>query len=110
MKNNSNFKSFCLNNNKFINLSENELIDKYNKVGTILCDCNHNINCRKCLGDGKCQYCISYKSNNYMNMCSNWKTGYIMNSNINIKNNNKPIKNYKLIDNYENISLVQKMS
>ena len=75
------------------------------------CDCNHNIRCKKCLGDGKCVYCIKYEFKHPKNMCLNWQKGYTDNyiiSNTNYKNNN--YDNKGLIKNYENISLVQKMS
>ena len=99
-------KLFRDNNFKYNILSKKQLIDKWENIGKIECDCNHNIKCKKCLGDGKCIYCIKYQFKHPKNMCLNWQKGYTDNyiiSNTNYKKNG-------IIKNYEDISLVPEMS
>ena len=69
---NKEFENFKENNLKFLKLSEEQLKNKYDKVGTIICDCQHNIDCKKCGGDGHCLNCISYGEDHHKHMCANW--------------------------------------
>lgn len=69
---NEEFENFKKKNMKFLKLTDEQIKEKYDKVGITYCDCQHNIDCSKCEGNGHCLNCISYGGNHHKHMCINW--------------------------------------
>lgn len=91
IKNTFKFENFKEKNLKFLKLTDEQLKEKYDKVGTTVCKCQHNIDCKKCYGDGKCNNCINNGISNHKHMCYNWLNLHYINNKYLISIGSKPI-------------------
>ena len=60
--------------NNVRSFTKEQLNRKWKMVGLMLCsrDCQHNINCDECGGDGLCKNCLTDDNDHHNGMCHNW--------------------------------------